>query len=172
LPLNASRRWLTLFIEIEWPGLYAELLPILERARAHRNKAAEKQRRIKRRAHMGKVLRCNGANLPGLSAISDFLGMPLVPTTILRTMDWRFAMGSPRPLLTDALKWPVLDQLLQSDISNEVLEVRFSELKGEIDAASMSWVAQVEQDLIDMLKGAHSRQEAVLKVRALSIPGY
>ncbi|KAF8604800.1 hypothetical protein BDV93DRAFT_82107 [Ceratobasidium sp. AG-I] len=75
----------------------------------------------------------------------------------------------PIPELADALEWPVMRQLVESEILKKEVQARYDEQKFEIETATLNWCASIKSTLADLLRSGHSASGYSIGTRILGV---
>lgn len=75
----------------------------------------------------------------------------------------------PIPELADALKWPVVKQLVESEIAYKEVETCFVHHKPEIETETLNWCASIKSTLADLLRKGFSVSDYSTGTQVLDI---
>lgn len=128
---------------------------MLEKNRAARLEEELADRRALRKARLTQLLNNIKLDTP-----------PLVQTTIIRPTDAALGSSSSTsdtstvkivhkglfPDLADALEWPIIKNLYDTDVPIPEMDVRFEEHRGEINTLIANWTGRIEGRMAELLR--------------------
>ncbi|KAG9090758.1 hypothetical protein FS749_000310 [Ceratobasidium sp. UAMH 11750] len=150
LPVEKRHKWKelmersTAWTESNWNGHKSKVIQFIRNEENERPARAQKERRAARDTKVRELFNALGHKtnvLPDGEA-----ELPVIQATDLM-VKWL-----PLPRYGDALAWPTIQNLVETDVPIEEMMSRFEEHRGEIMELIADWGKKVKRELVDMLK--------------------
>ncbi|QRV86984.1 hypothetical protein RhiJN_15002 [Ceratobasidium sp. AG-Ba] len=147
--------------EYMWSSVYPQLLPLLRSNRSYHESVAKALRRRLRIQRLDELfLEIRQASPPLVRVVrrKSIVDQPDADDYPLLEAAERWArpggqetkVAFPFPNLAEIFTWPMIAALIEDDISPDVLQERFVEIREEFDEAVWTWRDKIEGDLVEM----------------------